>query len=135
LAFVLKRMSSNQFAKSIDEIIRIDPTKAFELMVDELQAIIDRPPLPADHPNAALRQLEKKAAQAMMDEVQARLQRAVPLALKRVQEIIDLRPLPPDDPHAASLRDLKRSARTTLLYWNAHYGPGGLFEELGTKDR
>jgi hypothetical protein len=122
-------MPSNQFAKSIDEIIRMDPTKAFELMVDELQAIIDQPALPADHPNAASHQLEKKAAQAMMDDVHERLQGAVPLALKRVQELIDLRPLPPDDPHAASLQDLKRSAQTTLLYWNAHYGPGGLYEE------
>jgi hypothetical protein len=118
-------MSLDQFAKSIEDIIRADPT-ALKLLVGQLQAIIDQPAVPAGHPNAASQQWDKKKAQATMHEVHARLRRMVPLAIKRLQEIIDLPPLPSDDPHAAALQDLKRSAQTTLIYWNAHYGPGGV---------
>jgi hypothetical protein len=115
-------MSLNQFAKSIEDIVRADPTKALELLVDQLQAIIDQPAVPADHPHAASQQWEKKKAQATMDEVHARLRSMVPLALERLREIVDRPPLPPDDPHAPALQELKRGAQSTLLFWNAHYG-------------
>jgi hypothetical protein len=76
-------MSLNQFAKSIEDIIRADPTKALELLVDQLQAIIDQLAVPADHPNATPRQWEKKKAQAMMDQVHARLRSMVTIGAPR----------------------------------------------------
>jgi hypothetical protein len=127
-------MSSKSFAKSIGEIVTTDPAKALELIVDRLEAIIDQPSLPPEHPDEPAQRLAKSKAQTEMDKIRARLRSVTPLALKRLREIIDLPPLPPDHPHAAALQEEKRSAQTTLLHWNAHYGPGGLYEGLEPKD-
>jgi hypothetical protein len=107
------------------------------LIFDELQSILNQPPLPTDHPNAAAQRAAKSRARATLENIQAGLTELQRLAIKRAQEIIDTPPLPNEHPGAAALEHAKRTARTSLLFWNAHYGPGGPYEGLGplTGDR
>jgi hypothetical protein len=60
--------------------------------------------------------------------------KALELIVDHFEAIIDQPLLPPDHPDAAALQEEKRRAQTTLLHWNAHYGPGGPYEGLGPKD-
>src|SRR5713101_2507147 len=126
-------MASNQFRKTIEEIVKENP-ESLLLIVDEIQGILDQPPLPPGHPDAGAQRLAKRRAQATMDHIDKRVSaELLPLALKALREIIDMAPLPADHPAAAALQEEKRKARILLLRWNAHYGPGGPYEGLGPK--
>jgi hypothetical protein len=99
----------------------------FSAIFDELLNILAQPVLPSDHPGAAAQQLEKSEAQAVLGDIRRRL--LPPLtkrALSKLHELVDPPSLPHD--HPVDLDEVKRSARITLLKWNAHYGPGGPYE-------
>jgi hypothetical protein len=103
----------------------------FAAIIDELLNILHQPVLPPDHPDAPAQKLEKREAQAALDDIRTRLLPPVTrLALARLHELIALPLLPHDDPNSADLAEVKRKARITLLKWNAHYGPGGPYEAL-----
>jgi hypothetical protein len=66
-------MSSKQFRKTIREIVNENPSAASALIFDELQNILDQPPLPADHPGAAAQRRAKSSAQAALGDIQVQL--------------------------------------------------------------
>jgi hypothetical protein len=121
-----KDAMSSKKPPHFDQIIRAAET--LPMFVEEFQEILNQPALPPDHRDAEAQRRQKASAQANLDQI-------LTLLLKWSQQIIDTPPLPPDHPHAAMLQEEKRRAQTTLLHWNAHYGPGGPYEGLGPKGR
>jgi hypothetical protein len=118
-------MSSNQFPKDIEGIIRADPAGALELIIEELERILDQPALPAGHPHAAAQQVNKQEAQNAVERLHKRLLEAAPHAIKWLQQIIDAPPLPSGHPDAKAMELEKRRARITLARWKAQYDSDG----------
>jgi hypothetical protein len=114
-------MSSNQFPRDLEDVIRADPAGALELIIEELQGILDQPALPAGHPHAAAQQVNKHEAQHGLERLYRRFPELVTHAINALQQIIDTPSLPPDHPDAKAVEEEKRRARITLAWWKAEY--------------
>lgn len=114
-------MSSDQFSRDLEDIIRADPVGALELIIEELQGIRDQPALPAGHLHAAAQQVDKHKAQNALERLYRRFPELVTHAINALQQIIDAPSLPPDHTDAKAVEEEKRRARITLAWWKAEY--------------
>jgi hypothetical protein len=110
-------MSSDQFPRDLEDIIRANPAGALELIIEELQGILDQPALPAGRPHAAAQQVNKHEAQNGLERLYRRFPELETHAIKSLQQIIDAPSLPSGHPDTKAVEQEKRRARITLAWW------------------
>jgi hypothetical protein len=115
-----------QIRKPLAERIMQSPVEErLRLLVDEILRVRDEPSLPRRHPNAA-KQLQAKAeATAALELFGRKMQ---PLMKTCHQELLALQDAKLPLLGASARAELKRWGRTMLLFYDAHWGPGGPYE-------
>jgi hypothetical protein len=114
-----------QIRKSIADRIKENPAQGLPLLLNEIKRVLDEPRLPRWHPDAPGQLRDKADAEA----AQVLLERTMrPLANICHQEILNLVDAPLPLLSDSSRKELKRWAQIMLLFYDAHYGPGGPYE-------
>jgi hypothetical protein len=114
-----------QIRKSVADRIKENPAQGLPLLLNEIKRVLDEPRLPRWHPDAPGQLRDKADAEA----AQVLLERTMrPLANICHQEILNLVDAPLPLLSDSSRKELKRWAQIMLLFYDAHYGPGGPYE-------
>jgi hypothetical protein len=116
-----------QIRKSVADRIKENPAQGLPLLFDEIKRVLDEPWLPRWHPDAPGQLRDKVDAEAALVLLESRMR---PLAKLCRQEILKLIDAPLPLLSDSRRKELKRWAQIILLFYNAHYGPGGPYEAL-----
>jgi hypothetical protein len=121
-------LSSRQRLSSLEATIRRNPGVGLPLLVEEITRVLDAPWLPRGHPDALEQVWEKVEAQAALDQLRRDLPALTRICRKELEKLLDAWPSSLNHLGEAQQLELKQSARITLLFYDAHYGPGGPYE-------
>jgi hypothetical protein len=114
-----------QIRKSVVDRIKESPAQGLPLLFDEIKRVLDEPRLPRWHPDAPGQLRDRADAEAALDLLRRHLR---PLANICHQEILKLVDAPLPLLSDSRRKELKRWAQIMLLFYDAHYGPGGPYE-------
>ena len=114
-----------QIRKSVADRIKENPARGLALLFDEIERVLDAPGLPRWHPDASRQLRDKADAEAALNLLRTYLR---PLADICHQEILKLIDAPLPLLSDSTRKELKRWAQIMLLFYDAHYGPGGPYE-------
>ena len=123
-------MSSRQRRRALEATIRSNPGVGLVLLVEEIARVLEAPWLPCGHPGALEQVWEKVEAQAALDQLQRDLPGLSRICRKELEKLLDTWPSSLSHLSEAQQLELKQSARITLLFHDAHYGPGGPYERF-----
>ena len=126
-------MSSRQRRRALEATIRSNPGVGLVLLVEEIARVLDAPWLPRGHPDALEQVREKIEAQAALDQLRRDLPGLTRICRKELEKLLDAWPPSLDHLGEAERLELKQQARITLLFHDAHYGPGGPYERSEIK--
>jgi hypothetical protein len=114
-----------QIRKPVADRIKENPAQGLPLLLDEIKRVLDEPRLPRWHPDASRQLRDKADVEAALDLLQRHMR---PLTKICYREILKLADAPLPLLSDSTRKELKRWAQIMLLFYDAHYGPGGPYE-------
>jgi hypothetical protein len=114
-----------QIRKSVADRTKENPAQGLPLLFDEIKRVLDTPGLPRWHPDASRQLRDKADAEAALVLIERKMR---PLAKLCRQEILKLVDAPLPLLGDSTRKELKRWAQIMLLFYDAHYGPGGPYQ-------
>jgi hypothetical protein len=114
-----------QIRKSVADRIKENPAQGLPLLFDEIKRVLDEPRLPRWHPDAPGQFRDKADAEAALILLEREMRPLTKLCRQEILKLVDASlPLLTD----STRKELKRWAAIMLLFYDAHYGPGGPYE-------
>jgi hypothetical protein len=114
-----------QIRKSVADRIKENPAQGLLLLFDEIKRVLDEPPLPRWHPDAPGQLRDRADAEAALDLLRRQMRPLTKICHREILKLVDA-PLPLLSD--STRKELKRWAQIMLLFYDAHYGPGGPYE-------
>jgi hypothetical protein len=119
-----------QIRKLVADRIKENPAQGVALLFDEIKRVLDEPRLPRWHPDAPGQLRDKADAEAALVLLERKMRPLAKLCHQEILKLVDAQlPLLSD----STRKELKRWAQIMLLFYDAHYGPGGPYQAFGSE--